>query len=177
METSLKNLNRKQRLKIAKKWVSQIKTRKKIKAYQAHFGVDRLCAVKELTMVGVKLHEKFPSRWATPLKRKKAAAKKKKVKKLDQAELDQAELDQAELDQAELDQAELDQAELDQAELDQAELDQAELDQIEYELSYSDENFYFIAGYTSGGAPYGITWKEDEMEELEGMEGMEELES
>lgn len=24
----------------------------------------------------------------------------------------------------------------------------------------SDENFYFIAGYTSGGAAYGITWEE-----------------
>lgn len=24
----------------------------------------------------------------------------------------------------------------------------------------SDENFFFIAGYTSGGAPYGITWEQ-----------------
>lgn len=24
----------------------------------------------------------------------------------------------------------------------------------------SDENFYFIAGYTSGGVTYGITWEE-----------------
>ena len=23
-----------------------------------------------------------------------------------------------------------------------------------------DENFYYIAGYTPGGAPYGITWEE-----------------
>ena len=26
----------------------------------------------------------------------------------------------------------------------------------------SDDNFSFIAGYTSGGAPYGITWEEME---------------
>lgn len=26
--------------------------------------------------------------------------------------------------------------------------------------SAQDDNFYFIAGYTSGGAPYGITWEE-----------------
>ena len=26
----------------------------------------------------------------------------------------------------------------------------------------SDENFYFIAGYTSSGMPYGIKWKEAE---------------
>lgn len=25
---------------------------------------------------------------------------------------------------------------------------------------FRDENFYYIAGYTSGGAPYGITWEE-----------------
>ncbi|MGG1659207.1 hypothetical protein [Brevibacillus sp. NRS-1366] len=25
---------------------------------------------------------------------------------------------------------------------------------------YSDETFSFIAGYTDGGAPYGITWEE-----------------
>ena len=24
----------------------------------------------------------------------------------------------------------------------------------------SDDRFYFIAGYTSGGAPYGVTWEE-----------------
>ncbi|MDQ2086148.1 hypothetical protein RBH29_06850 [Herbivorax sp. ANBcel31] len=24
----------------------------------------------------------------------------------------------------------------------------------------SDDRFYYIAGYTSGGAPYGITWEE-----------------
>ncbi len=25
---------------------------------------------------------------------------------------------------------------------------------------YSDSNFYFIAGYTLGGAPYGLIWEE-----------------
>lgn len=29
-----------------------------------------------------------------------------------------------------------------------------------------DENFYFIAGYTSGGAPYGVTWEEAERDGL-----------
>lgn len=27
----------------------------------------------------------------------------------------------------------------------------------------SDDTFYYIAGYTSGGAPYGITWSEMDM--------------
>lgn len=32
------------------------------------------------------------------------------------------------------------------------------------ELLEQDENFYFIAGYTDGGFPYGITWEEYEAE-------------
>lgn len=35
----------------------------------------------------------------------------------------------------------------------------------------SDDTFAFIAGYTSGGAPYGITW--EEMEEIERKENKE----
>jgi len=33
-------------------------------------------------------------------------------------------------------------------------------------LSDSDEHFYFIAGYTSSGCPYGITWKEAALDNL-----------
>ena len=33
------------------------------------------------------------------------------------------------------------------------------------DLMDSDDTFYFIAGYTSGGAPFGVTW-----EEMEGVE-------
>ena len=28
----------------------------------------------------------------------------------------------------------------------------------------SDENFYYISGYTEGGIPFGITWEEYEKE-------------
>lgn len=31
----------------------------------------------------------------------------------------------------------------------------------------SDDTFYFIAGYTSGGAPYGVTWAEMGLEPYE----------
>ena len=31
----------------------------------------------------------------------------------------------------------------------------------------SDDNFFFIAGYTSGGAPYGVTWEEMGLEPYE----------
>lgn len=33
-----------------------------------------------------------------------------------------------------------------------------------------DDNFYFIAGYTSGGAPYGIIWEEMGMNPYEEVE-------
>lgn len=35
---------------------------------------------------------------------------------------------------------------------------------FEDNLFESDDTFAFIAGYTSGGAPYGVTW--EEMEEI-----------
>lgn len=35
-------------------------------------------------------------------------------------------------------------------------------------LLEQDENFYFIAGYTDGGFPYGITWEEYEAEQRVG---------
>jgi Na+-translocating ferredoxin:NAD+ oxidoreductase RnfG subunit len=31
----------------------------------------------------------------------------------------------------------------------------------------SDDRFYFIAGYTSGGAPYGVTWEQMGLEPYE----------
>lgn len=34
------------------------------------------------------------------------------------------------------------------------------LKELEQQLHDSNETFYYIAGYTSGGAPYGITWEE-----------------
>lgn len=40
---------------------------------------------------------------------------------------------------------------------------------------YSDETFSFIAGYTDGGAPYGITWEEQTeigMEDEDGIDGI-----
>jgi len=36
-----------------------------------------------------------------------------------------------------------------------------------------DDMFYFIAGYTSGGAPYGVTWSEMELEPYENEYGLD----
>lgn len=35
---------------------------------------------------------------------------------------------------------------------------------------YQDDRFSFIAGYTSGGAPYGVTWEEMELKPWENLE-------
>lgn len=35
----------------------------------------------------------------------------------------------------------------------------------------SDDTFFFIAGYTSGGAPYGMTWEEMGMEPWGSLDG------
>lgn len=35
----------------------------------------------------------------------------------------------------------------------------------------SDDTFFFIAGYTSGGAPYGVTWEEMGLEPYELLDG------
>ena len=42
----------------------------------------------------------------------------------------------------------------------------AKKQQLDDLLFDSDEHFYFIAGYTSSGCPYGITWKEAELDNL-----------
>jgi hypothetical protein len=36
---------------------------------------------------------------------------------------------------------------------------QKERDSVSEEV-WQDDTFYYIAGYTSGGAPYGVTWEE-----------------
>ena len=33
-----------------------------------------------------------------------------------------------------------------------------------------DDTFYYIAGYTSGGEPYGVTWEEMGLEPYEDIE-------
>ena len=41
-----------------------------------------------------------------------------------------------------------------------------EKEKLEFE-TWNGERFYYIAGYTSGGAPYGITWEEYEQNSKE----------
>jgi hypothetical protein len=40
-------------------------------------------------------------------------------------------------------------------------------EQREMDTTWRDDRFYFIAGYTPGGAPYGVTWEEMGLEPFE----------
>ena len=109
------------RLQSAKSWIPTYTGSNIIKGYKNWFGVDLICAVRELRCLGIKLDEQYISaamksrEQSIILKQKKREENEKKFKD---------------------------------------------------PLFDSDDNFYFIAGYTSGGAPYGITWEEAELNNL-----------
>jgi len=44
----------------------------------------------------------------------------------------------------------------------------------DYDNDFQDDNFFYIAGYTSGGAPYGVQWWEMGLEPWEDMFGEDE---
>lgn len=115
-----KRSGRNPRLAQALQWMSNYKGSNIIKGYSTNFGVDKLCAIKELEMLGVEISEERKKQIAdaqkalTELRRKKKADKEDKEDKEDNYGM----------------------------------------------LFGSDENFSFIAGYTSGGMPYGTAWDE-----------------
>ena len=43
-------------------------------------------------------------------------------------------------------------------------------DNLTKEEILQDDRFFFIAGYTSGGAPYGVTWEEMGLKPWEDLE-------
>lgn len=109
-----KRLNRKQRLQAAKKWIPTYNGRNLVRGYRRWFGVDFICAMTELEMLGYEIDPKYKEQI---LKQEEAKRKQRK-----------------------------------------------EEGRFKDKVPWQDDNFYFIAGYTSGGAPYGITWEEYEKE-------------
>ena len=112
-----KRMRRQNRLEVAKHWVKTYVGKNIIKGYQNWFGVDLICAVKELKILGIKLDEQYIDQ-ALKNMTQLILLKQKKDKEKKKHELDN--------------------------------------------IYDSDENFYFIAGYTSCGFPYGIKWEEIE---------------
>ena len=111
-----KQLRRTQRLSREKNWLNNYEGENVIEDYRKRYGVDLLCAVVELRMLGADISEdyEYQLRQDEEYKRLSKKSKKKKGAKQEEGFLD----------------------------------------------GFSDENFAFIAGHTSGGTPYGLTWEE-----------------
>jgi hypothetical protein len=108
-----KRYTRSGRLQNAKKWAEQYNGKNLAKGYSNWFGVDLLCAIVELEMLGYK----FKKSYKDQVKQSIAARQKQK------------------------------------------ELRKREKEQLE---DFEDDMFYFIAGYTENGVPFGITREEME---------------
>lgn len=118
-------LKRPSRLQAAGHWIPKYDGKNIVKGYAKHFGVNKLCAVTELEMLGYSYSEAYKQKLRDDeVQQQQVAEKRKADKKRKQMEDVFSEVD-------------------------------------------SDETFAFIAGYTSGGAPFGITWEEWEQEELD----------
>lgn len=111
-----KTMKRNTRLQAAKYWILKYKGKNIIKGYSNYFGVNKLCAIKELEILGHKFKPEYIKQVKESLKAKEKARQQHKLQKKQEESLDNR------------------------------------MD--------SDETFYYIVGYTSGGAPYGVTWEE-----------------
>ena len=92
-----------------------------VHGYAKRYGVDKLCAAKELRLIGIEISEEYENQLRQSIEELK---KQRQLRKDKNAQ---------------------------------------ELNSLSG--FDSDENFAFIAGYTSGGFPYGIT--HEEMDEID----------
>ncbi|MBF0197871.1 MAG: hypothetical protein HQL32_09180 [Planctomycetes bacterium] len=86
-----------------------------VKGYKNWYGVDLLCAITELKMLGCEISEDYENNVKKTIENQRIAKEKRKKKQ---------------------------------------EHEEEELP------TWQDENFFYIAGHTSGGFPYGVTWEE-----------------
>jgi hypothetical protein len=98
---------------------------KVVRAYRKKFGVDTVCAVRELQEIGYEFKPGYVDNLLNVEAARIAALQRKKAEKKLAEELS-----------------------------------------AEYN-DWQDDRFFYIAGYTSGGAPYGVTWEEMGLEPWE----------
>ena len=108
-----KQLRRTQRLSRGKTWLNNYKGEDIIEDYRKRYGVDLLCSVVELRLLGAEISEEYEHQLKQEEEYKRLSKKSKRKRN----------------------------------------------NQIEEDIldGFSDENFAFIVGYTSGGAPFGLT--------------------
>ncbi|TVZ28100.1 hypothetical protein JM83_3200 [Gillisia sp. Hel_I_86] len=82
-----KTLKRKFRLLPAKEWVKTYSGNNIVKGYSKKYSVDKLCAVKELRMIGIEISEEFENRLRQSLeslKQQKNSLKKSREDELNE---------------------------------------------------------------------------------------------
>ena len=99
---------------MASEWIKGYNGKNLISGYAKWFGVDKICAMNELKIIGVTISEAMEKQVLASVK---ARIEQKRIMKEKRNFVDDKDID-------------------------------------------SDENFAYIAGYTSGGAPYGLTHEE-----------------
>lgn len=80
-----KTPNRKYRLNFAKDWIKIYSGKDIVKGYSKRYSVDKLCAVKELRIVGVEISEEYEKQLINSieaLKQQRLSFKKKREDKL-----------------------------------------------------------------------------------------------
>jgi len=108
-------MKREGRLQSAKatNWVGKFQGKHIVRAYRKWFGVDLLCAIAELRMLGVEVSPEYEDQARRTVEQQSRAKKRK------------------------------------------SEIAEAPFDDMD-----CDETFAYIAGTTSGGMPYGVTWED-----------------
>ncbi len=114
-----KQMTQKQRLNSAKasSWLEKYTGKNPVQGYRQWFGVDLLCAISELKMLGHKVDPDYEDQIRHSVAQTALQRKAKKLAK-------------------------------------------ASLEEEECFLSDWESQFAYIAGYTSGGAPYGVLIEE-----------------
>ena len=76
-----KRLKRDSRLLTAKTWATEYNGRNLVKGYSKHFAVDKLCAIKELTLLGYRFDEEYVQQLKQSIEaQKKLIEKRKKLR-------------------------------------------------------------------------------------------------
>lgn len=104
------------RIRSAKEWIRTYSGKNIVKGYSKKYSVDKLCAVRELRLIGVTISEDYEKQLQQAINSVKQHRISVKLKR------------------------------------------ENELNALS--AFDSDENFAYIIGYTSGGAPYGVTHEE-----------------
>jgi hypothetical protein len=74
-------MKQKGRLQSAKSWLVKSTGANIIKGYRNHFGVDYLCAIRELELLGIPLNQEYVTQLKQSIKARSQAKMRKKAEK------------------------------------------------------------------------------------------------